>query len=154
MHRKMKVNSTHVFQKGCFIHDPLDSFDIFDHYVHGRYKLSSFVIDEIIILNEKEWLSFISDLQKNQQYLKGKGGYNSTFLIPNEESFWKLEESVHDRFMAEVYRQCIAVVHSNDQLELNPDRACFVVDPQGLAYPKYVNPFGKWILPELMSGNP
>lgn len=146
MYRTLTVTSNSIFQNGCFIGDAQNSFDMFDLYANQCFVISRFVVDEIIFVVQSEWQSLLSNLQTERPYLSNRGGYDSTFLI--EGQFWELSQKEHQSFMNGLYRECVAVVQGEDT-NINYESACFIIDPQGTGMPKYINPFGKWILPYL-----
>lgn len=104
MYKTIQLHSNHIFTGGCFIRKPCDSVEMFDMYINGHMHVAQFAIDEMIIVNETEWTSLNNETLADRPYLDGKGGFDSSFQIPEHKKFWSLTEEEQTLFMNNAYR--------------------------------------------------
>jgi hypothetical protein len=129
-----------VYQSGYFVRKP-DSIKgvLEDLYTDCPYP-EDFMIEEIVIVDEEEWVNFHQDFFADKPYLDGKGGMDST--TATEELAAKYPawtKSEREEYYRGAYRKCIAIFQGElKDLNLSVKRGFTIVDPQGYNYARYV----------------
>ncbi|RAL25964.1 hypothetical protein [Thermoflavimicrobium daqui] len=72
-----------VYEGGEFVYRAVDLKDIHEKLKTTALPKRIFKIQELVVLNEEEWIQFTSDLLEDYPFLKGSGGtyINSTGVI-------------------------------------------------------------------------
>ncbi|MBC1937760.1 hypothetical protein HCA69_15430 [Listeria grandensis] len=92
-----------------------------------RYKVLEFIKLDIEAFGEFS-LNFLED----HPFLKGKGGTGCDLDTLQGKNFWSLNNEERELYYEFSYRKCVAVYCPENLL-------CFVVDPQGYDYARYVH---------------
>jgi N-terminal domain of anti-restriction factor ArdC len=105
-----------------------DEVKIREFATNDRYA----VVEEVV-LTPREMLKFSQDLLMDWEFLKGKGGHDSTneLDVPEGTKWYELTPAQQEYFSKGAYRTCVRVSSPTVTYSL-------LVDPQGYNYGRYV----------------
>lgn len=99
----------------------------------GDYSTEETKITEVIYTTDEGYEFLKENLLTDFDYLKGKGGTNSHYKLPEEyenASYFNWPHEVQEAFKKQAYREGVLVYH--------PTKDLFIIDPQGYSYARYV----------------
>lgn len=123
---QVKVN---FFVKAKF--PSLNKNDRFADYLEQMDETLSekVLVQEMVILSNKDFQEFKNSLLSDQEWLNGKGGYDSSFEVSEDLEWFQLTEDQQKQWRAGAYRLTVMVQ--------NHEGESILVDPQGYKYARY-----------------
>lgn len=109
----------------------LNKNDNWEEYAEQMDETTSekVLVQEMIILSNEDFQEFKNSLLSDQEWLNGKGGYDSSFEVNEDLEWFQLTEEQQTKWRAGAYRLTVMVQ--------NQEGESILVDPQGYKYARY-----------------
>lgn len=138
---RIPVQAPEVYSRGQFIYKAGNLYSLIKRQVTKRKESEDFMVEEIIILNAREWMDFVNDFYQGYDFLNGKGGHESTTATQAHEKDWILwTKEEHEQYEKGLYRSCVAVFHGevkDGEIQKVDFHQFVIVDPQGYSNARY-----------------